>query len=340
MQKNEIKKIALLGSWGLGDFIISIPVLKKVRKAFPGAQITHIGLKTNFRSLYLASPYIDKMIEINKRNLWDLLRNIMTLRRRKFDITVAPFPRWGQAKILTRLIRTKQLFKCKYDIFSKENIVDKEFSVLRQLGIKFTKEEKKLEWPFDIKEYEKKIEFILKQNNTNQNDLLVGIHVGTRKNFSNRLWLTKRWVKVVDYLIKQFMANIVFIGSQDDLRETRNLLSLVKNKSKILNLVGKLNIKETATLINRCRLFISTNSGPMWIAAALGKPQIVLSGPSFVQWNPYNDKAVILKKKILRPGCWPPCSSRKCKYGDKLCMKSINIKEVTFAIKKCLNTTR
>lgn len=335
-ERKEIKNIAYIGGQGIGDLVVSIPVLKKLKNVFPEASINYICVKTKYKDFFEDCIYIDRIIEIDKKFL-KLPFQIINLRKKQFDLTIIPAPNESPTKIFAKSIGTKCLVACQRDILDEENIVDKEFSTLEQIGIYTNQEEKRLEWPFVLNEFKPKIEKILKQNKISQNDLLIGIHVGADKELFANLWLNKRWPKITEYLIEKLRAKVIFIGGGEDEEHTKKVIGFVKKKRMVLNLVDKLSIKESATLIDKCKLFISTNSGPMWIAAALRKPQIVLSGPSLVQWNPYNKKAIVIRKKINREGCWPPCGSRsntKCKYKDNLCMKSIKVEDVIKAIEE------
>lgn len=333
--RKKVKNIAYMGAHGIGDLIINIPILKKLRNVFPDVMVNYICIKTKYKGFLEDCIYIDSVTELD-RSFFKLPFQIMKLRKKRFDLMVMPMATRKPTKVLAKLVGAKSLAICVEDIFSEKNLVDKAFSTLEQIGIQTKQEEKKLEWPFSLNESKSKINKILKENKINKQDLLIGIHAGADKKLAANLWLGKRWAKATEYLIEKSKAKAVFVGGKDDEEHMKEIVNLLKKKKAILNLVNKLSIKETAALIDKCKLFISTNSGPMWIAAALGKPQVVLSGPSLVQSNAYNNKAIVIQKKINRKDCWPPCGSRsntKCKYKDNLCMKSISVEDVIKAIK-------
>lgn len=209
-----------------------------------------------------------------------------------------------------------------------------ELNILKKLNIKLNKKDYELFIPFSFKNGEKRINKILTENKIFEHERLVILHLGAKDGYQTRFWPTANWLKLLEYLINKYKSKIVFIGGPDDLGETGKLMMLARDK--IVNLVNKLSIKEMTALINRSKLFISTNSGPMWIAAALGKPQIVLCGPSSYQWEPANKKAIVIRKIINRKGCNPPCDKKECEYKDNLCMKKISIEEVKTAVDKIM----
>lgn len=80
--------------------------------------------------------------------------------------------------------------------------------------------------------------------------------------------------------------------------------------------IAETNLKQLAALIQRCRLFITNNSGPMHIAAAMKTPHVVLWGPTKVyQLHPYynKDKSIVIKKDV---SCSPYNRSRCRKHTD------------------------
>jgi heptosyltransferase-2 len=85
---------------------------------------------------------------------------------------------------------------------------------------------------------------------------------------------------------------------------------------EILDLTGKLNIRELISVINTLDAVVSNDSGPMHIAAALQKPQVAIFGATHpaLGFAPMNKKAISLS---LNLEC-QPCSL----HGDSFCPKA------------------
>jgi len=102
-----------------------------------------------------------------------------------------------------------------------------------------------------------------------------------------------------------------------------------------INLCGKYTIPELIKAISKTDLVISNDSGPMHLAAALGKKQIAFFGAThpalgFAPLNP--DAALIVKN----PDC-QPCSlhgGEACPRGDFRCMNDISPSEIVQLIQK------
>ena len=100
----------------------------------------------------------------------------------------------------------------------------------------------------------------------------------------------------------------------------------LKINSKILNFGGFLNLSELIALINKAGIFIANSTGPLHIAAALGKYTIGfypnLLACSAKRWGPYTNKKIIFSPKNE---C-SDCGKEQCKSSK--CMNTIQVAEV------------
>ena len=98
-----------------------------------------------------------------------------------------------------------------------------------------------------------------------------------------------------------------------------------------INLAAKITLKELIFQIANLDLFITGDSGPMHLAAALQVPTVAIFGPTKYQetsqWM--NKKSVIVKKNLE---C-QPCMKRVCPLKHHNCMKLIQASEVLEAVK-------
>ena len=107
-------------------------------------------------------------------------------------------------------------------------------------------------------------------------------------------------------------------------------------KKKIVNLAGKITLKQLFYLTEKCNLIISNDAGGMHIAAAQGTKTIGLFGPNLpVRFRPLNKKSLsVYKGKICK---YSPCINvhkgevPDCCYKGKdyqKCMKEIKVEDV------------
>jgi 3-deoxy-D-manno-octulosonic-acid transferase/heptosyltransferase-1 len=176
-----------------------------------------------------------------------------------------------------------------------------------------------------ITEEEKKnVTCFLRDQQLSLDKRLVIVHAQAR-------WDTKRWAprkiaELSDRLIEGYGAHIIFTGGKDDTPASEEIVTLMRHTA--VNASGKTTLKELAYLLKHAKLMITTDSGPMHIAAAMGTPVVALFGPT-APWRtgPYTDNALIVSTHLP---C-SPCFKRKCDR-EKTCMQEISVAAVLAAV--------
>lgn len=96
------------------------------------------------------------------------------------------------------------------------------------------------------------------------------------------------------------------------------------SKGMAINLAGKTGLKELVALIVRAQFFISNDTGPMHIAAALGIPVFAIFGPANpIRTGPYGTIHTIIQEQL---DCIPCYRQKPCKHWT--CMKDITVEKV------------
>jgi len=128
------------------------------------------------------------------------------------------------------------------------------------------------------------------------------IHPGSKK--SAKDWSFRNFLELLKSLLTNFSDyKIVLTGIDEESDITLKLKKDSGNKNLVIDLAGKLNLKELLILIDKSKLFISNSTGPIHIAGALNK-NIIGFYPDEIpmnetRWRPLSDNAIILKP-ILR----------------------------------------
>jgi ADP-heptose:LPS heptosyltransferase len=101
----------------------------------------------------------------------------------------------------------------------------------------------------------------------------------------DKTWPAPHFIAVAEHLLRELGLDPVFIGAaSDDLREFRRFRYLQGSSLESL--------KE---LLAGAALFVGNDSGPAHMAAAFGKPTVVLFGASDVdRWRPWRTESVVL----------------------------------------------
>jgi ADP-heptose:LPS heptosyltransferase len=105
---------------------------------------------------------------------------------------------------------------------------------------------------------------------------LVGLHPSGGRLVKQ--WDVARWREVVERLQRDFGATVLITGTEAD----RPLAEAVARglPTRAVDLTGKLSVRETMALIALLDLFLSPDTGPMHMAAAVGTPSVSVFGPS------------------------------------------------------------
>lgn len=127
-------------------------------------------------------------------------------------------------------------------------------------------------------------------------------------NWETKPWPAERFAALVRLMREELGLACVMGGGPGD-------AGLAETIGPDVSLAGRTTLRETTALIEQASVVIANDSGPMHIAAALGKPLVALYGPtSHVRTGPYQRGDAVLRLEIP---C-APCLSRTCSHRSCL----------------------
>jgi 3-deoxy-D-manno-octulosonic-acid transferase/heptosyltransferase-1 len=123
-------------------------------------------------------------------------------------------------------------------------------------------------------------------------------------------------------MIARLQARVVFTGGPEDSQAIARIISKAGSRG-LFNWAGTTNLRELAFLYKHAAVVVSTDSGPMHLAAAVGTPVVALFGPT-APWRtgPYGDVHRVLR---VDRDC-SPCFQKTCDTVD--CMAEIKVEDV------------
>jgi heptosyltransferase-2 len=145
-------------------------------------------------------------------------------------------------------------------------------------------------------------------------------------------WPPERMAAVAARLIEQDGATVVLVGATHDRDAARAIESWLRLHApgaagRLVNLAGRTSLGALIGLIARMTAFISNDSGAMHVAAALGRPVVVVFGPTDERrTRPLGDQTVLNADVFCRP-----CMLRDCPI-DHRCMTRVTIDDVYAAV--------
>ncbi len=134
-------------------------------------------------------------------------------------------------------------------------------------------------------------------------------------------WPAEAYAALGDRLIES-KRQVLLIGSANETDVSNEVISHMQQRP--IDLTGKTSLDEITALLSLVDLVVTNDTGPAHVAAALGRPTLVIFGPT----NPLTTRPFAPQAEILRhpPDC-APCMLRDCPI-DHRCMTAITVDEV------------
>lgn len=143
--------------------------------------------------------------------------------------------------------------------------------------------------------------------------------------WESKLWPEGHWARVASLLVDGGLAPVLS-GSKADAEVTDRICQLSGLGGGILDLAGQTSLKTLAALITKVKVVVSTDTGVMHLAAAMGAPVVSLFGPT-APWRT-GPHGVINRALRLGQEC-SPCFSRSC--PEPRCLTELSPAEVAKA---------
>ncbi len=332
----------------IGDVVHTLPALAALRKLYPQAFITWV-IEEGAAELIQDHPYLDKvLVSHRKRWLRDLKRghlktvgNIMDfireLRSRRYDLVI-DFHGLLKSSLIVLLTTAER--KIGYDsmqelsgLFIREKVpedmdkhaVDRYLDLVRYLDTKelVMSGGRSCKATATAGDCQEKVEFIIPVLDAQEKritQLLLSNGLTGRFVALNpiALWQTKLWddagfARLCDRIVAELKLPVVFTGTRK--QEISPIQSLMSVPS--VNLAGETSLRELTCLYRHAALVITTDSGPMHIAAAVGTPVVALFGPTDARrTGPYGKGHRVVSVDIpCRPCFRKKCPTRECMHG-------------------------
>jgi heptosyltransferase-2 len=205
--------------------------------------------------------------------------------------------------------------------FGEKHELEYNLDILRYLDIEV--KDKSLFMPLKP-EAENWAQETLRQQGIKEKDKLLAIHPGA--SCPSKIWPNERFSALADRLVEKFAVKVLILAAAKDSRLAQMVAENMHYPA--INLAGKTSVSQLASLLKRCRLFISNDSGPVHIASAVGTAVISIfgrdqKGLSPRRWGPRGERDRFLHKPI---GCIE-CLAHNCKK-EFSCLKAISLEDV------------
>jgi ADP-heptose:LPS heptosyltransferase len=325
----------------LGDTLMVTPLLRALRERFPRAEVDVLGSALAAPLLEL-TPRVGRLFSLKWRNLPFALspekRHVAReLARRRYDFAVL----LEQAPRYRNLLEEAGVEPIRS---FRETPFDPKLHAIRNNLRAAGLDDGSASHDMDV--------FLSSSDRSRASELVgeggsrarkIGIHIGygprgKKRNQSERLkgWALENFVELGRSLAERG-HRLLFTGSREDERDVERVLSKIPASAETVNLSGRTSVRELAAVIERLDLFVSVDSGPAHLAAAVGTPLVVLWGPAILeQVRPISTRAPVV---ILRhpPACAPCYGTPLMKTCPRnVCMEAIAPGEVALEAERLL----
>ncbi len=307
---DSLKRILIIRLGALGDVVRTLPALRAIRHRLPKAHISWL-VEEGSRQLLEGHPDLDQVIMLPRQRLssellrpWQLHRGLgrlggvlRQLRAEKFD---AVFDLHGLLKsgLLARASGAPIRFGFPRDLGREgshrftthqlnvppevKNRVDRLFHMLTVAGIEPRPEAGTGIFPSDqaLAVVDRYLGEIVPDDSRG----VAVFAVGSSNQQSWKRWPVDRFARVATELTSRLPLEALLVWGPGEEEMARAVLEAAGSAPHI-HLAPPLQLMELAALLQRSRLFVGGDSGPMHLAAAMGAPVVGIFGPTDPELN-------------------------------------------------------
>ena len=338
-----IERVLIRGTNWIGDVVMTLPAVAAVRKTWPRARISVLA-KPWVAEVYRLSADVDDVIVFQEpgrhAGIGGKLRLARKLRGAGFDCAIllqnaieaaiiavlsgiplrAGYNSDGRGVLLTHAVRRTKTIR-------RVHQIDYYIEMVRALGCTSAGRDVRLR---PGKDYDELAGALCNRFGIDDGRRLIGIAPGAAYGPAKK-WFPERFAAVADRLVDDTGGQAILFGSGGDRESTAAVQGAARHP--LIDIAGATNLKEAITLISRCSLFISNDSGLMHVAGALGVPTVAIFGSTNpVTTSPVGERSVVIHHDV---DC-SPCLKPVCPT-DFRCMEMIGVEEVCTAAQKLLS---
>jgi len=324
----------------IGDVTLSTPVITNLRAAFPDAHIAFM-CRLQAKDIVEGNPDLDEVVIYDKDGAqksalktflfalslagknFEWAINLHPSNRSNWILFIAGIPvriGWDRKNgwLLTRRIKHVKHEGLKHEL--QYNL-----DLLRAVNVPIVTE--KLYFP--IKDYDmEKLGSIFTEMKSKLPEKFIVIHASA--SCPSKRWPQEYFIELVRKLYK--WGKVIIVGDRNENCFSEKIVKTVD----IIDLRGKLTLGQLGCLLKKSLVFISNDSGPVHIAAAVGTPVVSIFGRndpglSPERWRPVGEKSQYLHKT---PGC-KPCLAHNCDK-DFRCLRLVTPDDVYEVVKRIM----
>jgi heptosyltransferase-2 len=330
-------RIGLIRLTSLGDVTLTTGIVREVKLARETAELTVITM-SRYEDIFRFNPHLEELLLLDGKSFDHMSGLIQKVRARKLDIladlqlnprslliSAASGAKKKLRYLKTRwvrsmMVRRKERKECGH-------VTSRYFRPFEQLGLRSANLKPQI-W-IDPATRES-VDTLLPAGDTQ----MVAISPGARR--ATKRWPAEEYGELCRLLAKSGSAQIVIVGDREDTQIAAKVRNMVE--ADIVDLTGKTSLLQLASILERCSVLVTNDSGPMHIAVAMNTPTVAIFGPTVPEFgfSPLGERDRVIEREIE---C-RPCSlhgNDRCRDNGFRCMSLIGAEEVFEVVTGALN---
>ncbi len=353
------KRVLILRKDVIGDFILFIPTLKYYREYFKDANISLV-VNTVVLDLIPQFDFIDHVIPYDgkkfRSNFFYRRQFFHYLAKAGFETVVHAV--YSREYVCDRMVRaTGAEATVAFRASRGPMSTDKDYTRIIETPANLNEParnayfakavtglEAEVHFPsLDINKFDHtQADAVLKEIGVEDNNYIVMLP-GAGAFY--RTWQLEKFAEVANYITEKYKLKVLLSGAPSDAPlnkkiaelaatknpENKNIKAEGTHKDTIIDITGKTNIPNFAHILNRSKFYFGSETGPMHLATAIGKPVIVvLGGGHFGRFFPYGDpktnRYIADKNATCRGDDWK-CSNHLKPGEIAPCIRNIKVED-------------
>lgn len=295
-----MERILLCRTDGIGDLLLITPLIREIKNISKESFVAVLA-SDNSKDVLLNNPDVDEIISYPS---YGLKEKIISL---NFNRAYIIYPRFSIALLILNSkikYRVGTAYRWYSFLFNKRVKIHRKYNQMHEADYNL-----KLAEDIIGSKTANKLFFYLKNDENNfaihylkkkgiNSDFLI-VYPGGAGSAANLSF--KMYAQIIDK-IKELFAdiNILIASGKNEQNNILNIYNEVKNKKNVFVMDENLSIRELASIINYCKIFISGSTGPMHIAAALNVKTLTFFPEKGVlpeRWGPLGNTSEIINFK-------------------------------------------
>lgn len=343
----------------IGDVVFTTPIPRALKRAFPGAHLSYL-VERSAAAVVAGNPNIDDVIVVDReRGAGRVLADLALarrLRRARYDVVIdlhgGPRASWltwatgapqrigytirGRSWMYTHTVERPRDLRPRHSVVNQWDLLE---AIHGWPGDAPDPARHAVEMPLDAAADARMAQRLREAGVTDRDEVIV-LHVSAGNPF--RRWPEDSFVALVESLASTSPNRRIVLSSGPSDREAAFRIAaaararLGEHSGQVVDL-GEFNLVELRVLVERSRLFIGGDTGPLHIAATTSTPIVGIYGPTLEERSaPWRDPRIPTASVHVADLDCRPCDQRVCVHADFRCLTTLKPQDVLAAAERLM----